>query len=99
MIIKSKAPLRISFAGGGTDIEPYVSLKGGKVISATINRYAYTTLKKRNDKKIKIYSHDYNTEIEFNISDDIKYDGNLDLIKCVIKNLGIKGISSGMIAI
>ena len=37
MIIESQAPCRISLVGGGTDIEPYVSLYGGAVISFAIN--------------------------------------------------------------
>ena len=38
--IKTKAPLRITFAGGGTDIEPYCSEYGGVGLSATIKIYA-----------------------------------------------------------
>jgi len=37
----ARAPVRISFGGGGTDFEAYYSQFGGIVISATINRYVY----------------------------------------------------------
>ena len=44
MIIRSKAPLRISFSGGGTDLPHWYEEHGGAVFSSTINRYAYATL-------------------------------------------------------
>lgn len=44
-MIHSRAPLRISFAGGGTDVSPYPKLHGGAVLSATIDLYAYATVR------------------------------------------------------
>ncbi len=43
-ILRSKAPLRISFAGGGTDVSPYPEEKGGAVLNCTIDKFAYVTL-------------------------------------------------------
>ena len=57
-IIRSRAPLRISFAGGGTDVEPYPKLKGGVTISTTIDRYVHVTMEKNYDKKIILKSSD-----------------------------------------
>ena len=56
MIIRSKAPLRISFGGGGTDVSPYPEKKGGMVLNATINKYAYGTLMPTKNKNIIIKS-------------------------------------------
>src|SRR3954454_16934467 len=47
--LRAKAPLRISFAGGGTDVPPFPEREGGVVLSATINRFAYGTLCPRPD--------------------------------------------------
>jgi len=58
-VIRSRAPFRISFAGGGTDVPPYPELYGGAVISTTIDRYAYVTLKKNSNHGIRVISHDY----------------------------------------
>lgn len=88
-IVRSKAPLRISFAGGGTDVSPYPEEQGGVVLSATINKYAYTTLIARGDSTIKIKSLDYDTLVKYNIDEKVEYDGELDLAKAVTKVMGI----------
>jgi D-glycero-alpha-D-manno-heptose-7-phosphate kinase len=43
--IHCRAPLRVSFGGGGTDVPPYPSLFGGAVLSCTIDLYAYATVR------------------------------------------------------
>lgn len=60
MIIRSKAPLRLGLAGGGTDVKPYCDLYGGAILNATISMYAYATIVPRNDGVIRIHSVDNN---------------------------------------
>jgi D-glycero-alpha-D-manno-heptose-7-phosphate kinase len=84
MIIRSKAPLRISFAGGGTDVLPYAAERGGVVLSATIDKYAYGSLRPRDDRSIKVQSLDYDIVAKYNLDEEIPYDGELDLVKAVI---------------
>jgi len=83
MIIRSIAPLRISFAGGGTDIAEYSRVQGGAVINSTINWYAHTHLKPT-EKSIRLISLDYGTDekIEY-----FKYDGKNDLVKATLKRI------------
>lgn len=88
MIIRSKAPFRISFGGGGTDVPPYCWEHGGAVVSTTIDKYAYASLR-TGGKKIKINSIDFNVEENFDLG-KLEYDGGkLDLVKVVINQFDI----------
>lgn len=58
MIIRSKAPLRLGLAGGGSDVSPYSDLYGGLILNATINLYAYCTIEETNDGYITINAYD-----------------------------------------
>jgi D-glycero-alpha-D-manno-heptose-7-phosphate kinase len=86
-LVRAKAPLRISFAGGGTDVSPFPELEGGCVLSATINRYAWGTLRRRVDGQICINSLDFGTSLSYSSIDDLVYDGEMDLPKGAINRL------------
>jgi len=81
--IRSRAPLRIGIAGGGTDVEPYASEKGGCVFNTTINKYAYCTLTPREDTMMSIESHYYGRYKSSLKKRPFKFNGNMDLIKAV----------------
>lgn len=87
MLIRSKAPLRISFAGGGTDVPPYPAEYGGAVLSATINKYAYGSLTLTNDQTLTVQSLDYDIVAKYHNDHDLAFDGNLNLVKAVVKRL------------
>jgi D-glycero-alpha-D-manno-heptose-7-phosphate kinase len=54
----ARSPVRISFAGGGTDLPAYYERYGGAVLSTTINKYFYAILQKRSDDRIQVISSD-----------------------------------------
>ena len=54
----ARSPVRISFAGGGTDLPAYFERYGGAVLSTAINKYFYTIVGSRNDGHIQIISSD-----------------------------------------
>src|SRR5213080_5372513 len=67
--IRAKAPLRVSFAGGGTDVPPFPEREGGAVLSATISRYAYGTLVPGSGERISIESVDFGMTTTYGIDE------------------------------
>jgi D-glycero-alpha-D-manno-heptose-7-phosphate kinase len=88
MLVRAKAPLRISFAGGGTDVSPYPELHGGCVLNATIDNFAFGSLRPRPDTTVRVQSADLNLEVEFDSHADVCFDGKLDLVKASLRRLG-----------
>lgn len=83
MIIRSKAPLRLGLAGGGSDVSPYCDIYGGLVLNATINLYAYCTIEETDDNKISICSYDADVNKSYPLSSFLEIDGDASLIKGV----------------
>ena len=83
MIIRSKAPLRLGLAGGGSDVSPYCDIYGGLVLNATINLYAYCTIEETDDQQIAICSYDANVNKSYPLSSSLEIDGDASLIKGV----------------
>jgi D-glycero-alpha-D-manno-heptose-7-phosphate kinase len=83
---RARSPVRISFSGGGTDLTHYfVDNDGGSVINATIAMYAHATLRRRDDNRIRIYSHDFRCTVEVENLANLGNEGELALIKSVIR--------------
>ncbi len=89
MIIRAKAPFRVSFGGGGTDMAPYCVDHGGCVISTTIDRHVYVSIVPREDNVVKVYFPSVNKEISFKFGDR-NYSENFELFKGIINHLNIK---------
>src|ERR1700747_3413524 len=81
MIYRSKAPLRIGLAGGGTDVSPYSELYGGAILNATISLYAHASIEPLKENKIIIHAVDRDELVELDLMDVLPIDGHLDLAK------------------
>lgn len=82
--IRAKSPLRISFAGGGTDIRDWYEQHGGAVLSSTIDKSAYVTLSPRPDSYVRVRSLDLGWTVNYHLDEKPTYDGVLDLAKATI---------------
>ena len=87
MIYRSKAPLRLGLAGGGTDVSPYSDEFGGAILNATISLYAYATIEPLQENKIIIRAADRNEEQQFEWNAGLPINGTLDLIKGVYNRI------------
>ena len=87
MIIRSKAPLRLGLAGGGTDVSPYCDEYGGYILNATIDLYAYCTIEVTEDNMISFHATDRDELFETVSKDCFSFDGLLDLHKGVYNRI------------
>lgn len=87
MKIRSKAPLRLGIAGGGTDVSPYSDRFGGAVLNATINLYASTFLDTNIADQALFYSEDLEQSDEITLSQEVNLAGPLKLHRAVYKRV------------
>ncbi len=87
MIIRSKAPLRIGLAGGGTDVSPYSDIYGGAILNASISMYAYANILPLDNGKIIFRLNDKGEVHEYDASEKLPYDGNADLLKAIYNKI------------
>ena len=83
MIYRSKAPLRIGLAGGGTDVSPYSDKYGGAILNATVSLFAYANIEPIEENKIIVQALDRKEEEIFDRTTSLPINGNLDLLKGV----------------
>jgi D-glycero-alpha-D-manno-heptose-7-phosphate kinase len=97
MIYRSKAPLRIGLAGGGTDVSPYCDLYGGAILNATISLYAHAAIEPLQENKIVLQAMDRNETEEFDFAASLNTNNNLDLLKGVYNRIqkDYKSIKTG----
>jgi D-glycero-alpha-D-manno-heptose-7-phosphate kinase len=89
MKIRARAPLRVSYAGGGTDVPPYPSLKGGVVLSSTLQNYAYCSLAPRSDGLVTVSREDQDVSVGPERIGEIKGSGEVEFVRAVAKRFSV----------
>jgi D-glycero-alpha-D-manno-heptose-7-phosphate kinase len=87
MIYRSKAPLRIGLAGGGTDVSPYSDLYGGAILNATLSLYAHATIEPIEEKQMILHAIDQKEEECMACADELPTQGKLMLLKGVYNRI------------
>ena len=90
----ARAPMRISFGGGGTDLEAYYAKYGGVVVSTAINKYFYAVITTDETDDLQVISADYRSLFRHSPYNDLFWDGDLALPKAILHHFGIrKGVN------
>ena len=83
--IRARAPVRISFGGGGSDLTHYFENSSGAVINAAVSIYSHAVMKVRGDSKIIISSLDLGAKlIAKNLEDALSQKGPFGLIQSLL---------------
>ncbi len=90
----ARAPVRVSFFGGGTDLPAYYLQYGGSVISTTIDKYVYVIMQVNEQNALQITSSDYQTFYRHAPGEPLLWDGDLSLPRAVLHHFGVEhGVS------
>ncbi len=92
MLLIARAPVRISFGGGGTDLPAYYTQFGGAVLSTAINRYIYTFISRGVGDALQIISSDFRVFYRHEPGMEYSTDGELGLAKAVLREFDLEGL-------
>ena len=91
-MVRARAPVRIDFAGGWTDVARFARKTPGAVVNAAISIYSYASIERSGESNgVRIHATDFDLYIEAADIRRLEYDGNADLVKAALKHLGVPG--------
>jgi D-glycero-alpha-D-manno-heptose-7-phosphate kinase len=85
----ARAPVRVSFFGGGTDLPAYYNQYGGVVLNTTIDKYVYCIMNVSEQNSLQITSSDYRIFYRHPPSEPLLWDGDLSLPRAVLNHFGV----------
>jgi len=92
------SPVRISLAGGGTDMPEYYEKYGGNVVSSTISLFTYLMIKPRTDNSFQAFSTDFELHHSKTTYKKLKAKSGTEIAVSVIKYLNFKNGTDFVIA-
>lgn len=84
ILARARAPVRMSFGGGGSDLTYYFVDNPAAVLSCTVGLYAHATLIPRTDSRIRIFSEDLGTEEHYRNLADLQANGEKGLLATIV---------------
>ena len=81
------SPLRLSFAGGGTDMKEYYENFEGSVVSTAINQFTYVIATPRQDNSLQVFSSDFQVHFKPTAYNDLKPERGSELAVTAVKSL------------
>ena len=92
--VRARAPLRLGFAGGGTDLTPFCDEYGGFVMNATVSLYAYAHLVPRTDGRVIFEAAEHGNRFEHTAQSSLPIDDGTKL-HCGVYNRIIAQFNRG----
>jgi D-glycero-alpha-D-manno-heptose-7-phosphate kinase len=81
--VRARAPLRLGFGGGTTDVSPYCDAHGGAVLNAAIDLFAHVTIEPRIDDRVSLVAADRGITWTGKAALPLKADADLRLLEGV----------------
>ena len=85
--VRSRAPLRLGLAGGGTDLPAYSDQFGGAVLNVTIDRFAFAHVMRHPEGLMAFRASDIPAQETYRDYDEVRLDGGLVLHKAVFRHV------------
>ncbi|MGD9518938.1 MAG: hypothetical protein AB7W28_05435 [Armatimonadota bacterium] len=89
--VRTRAPVRLDFAGGTTDLPAFATREPGAVINVAIARYAYATARPVAFAGVHLRSQDLDEYVQADSVWELEFDGQLDLVKAAVQEMGLEG--------
>jgi len=89
--VRARAPVRVDFAGGTTDLPAFRQREVGAVISAALARYAYASAREVDFAGVQLGSQDLDEYVQADSVWELEFDGQLDLVKAAVQQMELTG--------